>query len=300
MLTTIKTLLTEAEEQLRAHDIDTARLDAEILLASVLATDRTHLFSRLSSSVAQSDQAAFQLLLQRRLRREPLAYITGVREFWSLEFRVTPDVLIPRPETELVIETALRLAAQSTIYAPQSPIPNPQSPLCMLDVGTGSGCIAIALAKELPTAELWAVDISQTALAVARVNAQRHGVEQRIQFQQGDLFSPVRANGQYFDLIVSNPPYITRFDCAALQPEVCEWEPQTALDGGEDGLDFYRRLVAESPTYLRPGGWLIMELGAGQSPQVLHLIQARGNFQASYSVQDYAGIERVVVAHSCI
>jgi release factor glutamine methyltransferase len=202
-------------------------------------------------------------------------------------------VLIPRPETEILVETALRLVAQSAVG-------NPQSPICVLDVGTGSGCIAISLAKELPSAELWAIDVSQTALAVALDNARRHGVDKRMRFLQGDLFSSSNKDSQPFDLIVSNPPYIAHTDLAALQPEVRNWEPQKALDGGRDGMDFYRRLVKESPAYLRPGGWLVMELGAGQCPAVLRFIQAQGNFQESFSVQDYAGLERVIVARRCV
>ena len=177
---------------------------------------------------------------------------------------------------------------------------NPQSPIRLLDVGTGSGCLAITLAKELPTAELWAVDVSHAALAIARANAQRHGVEQRIHFLQGDLFSPLKKDAPGFDIIVSNPPYLAPADLATLQTEVRNWEPRAALDGGEDGLDFYRGLVKESPGYLCLGGWLIMEVGAGQSPEVLRLIRIRNNFQESWSVKDYAGIERIVVAHSCL
>ncbi|MGE0681875.1 MAG: peptide chain release factor N(5)-glutamine methyltransferase [Candidatus Binatia bacterium] len=291
--TSIKTLLAEAEAHLRTQGIDTPRLDAEVLLAHTLMTDRAYLFARLSSLLTHARQEDFQHRLERRARREPLAYITGTREFWSLDFRVTPEVLIPRPETEILVETALRLVTQSAVN-------NPQSPLCVLDVGTGSGCIAITLAKELPLAELWASDVSQTALAVALENAQRHGVDQRIRFLQSDLFSTINRNSQSFDLIISNPPYISHTDLAVLQPEVRDWEPQGALDGGRDGLEFYRRLVKESPTYLRSGGYLVMELGAGQYPAVMRLLQAQGNFQESFSVQDYAGLERVVVAHRCI
>jgi release factor glutamine methyltransferase len=169
-----------------------------------------------------------------------------------------------------------------------------------MDVGTGSGCIAITLAKELPSAELWAIDVSQMALVVALANARRHDVEKRIRFLQGDLFSSITKDSQSFDLIVSNPPYVTHPDLAVLQPEVRDWEPRGALDGGRDGLDFYRRLVKESPAYLRPGGWLVMELGAGQCLAVMRLIQAQGNFQESFSVQDYAGLERVIVARRCV
>jgi release factor glutamine methyltransferase len=289
-LTTIATALSEAETVLRAQSIDTARLDAEVLLGSVLSVERTELLSRLALPLSplQSDQ--FRQLIQRRAGREPLAYITGVREFWSLEFRVTPDVLIPRPETELLVETVLRLLSHASRLTPHAS-------QRLLDLGTGSGCLAVALAKELPHAELWAVDISPDALVVARENARRHGVAGQIHFLQGDLFAPLGAGLEPFDVIVSNPPYIARSELTTLQPEVRQWEPRQALDGGADGLDFHGRLVNESPAYLRSGGWLALELGAGQFPAVCRLLQARRRFTINPSVRDYAGHERVVVAY---
>lgn len=343
--TSVKALLAEAEAQLRAQGIDTPRLEAEALLAHTLETDRTHLFARFSSLLTAAEQEAFRRKLERRMQREPLAYITGVREFWSLDFRVTPDVLIPRPETELLVETTLRLIAQknaelsslnfsNSISASSFRVPSPlegegqeggnaskvlirhpllspppsrgrraeefASHLTILDVGTGSGCIAISLAKELPAAEFWAVDVSQMALVVALDNARRHHVDKRIHFLQSDLFSSIHKEIQYFDLIVSNPPYVAHPDLASLQPEIRDWEPREALDGGKDGLDFYRRLVKESPGRLRPGGWLIMELGAGQCSAVMRLLQMQGNFRESFRVRDYAGLERVVVARRCV
>lgn len=287
----VKKLLAEAATEIAASGIDTARLDAEILLAHTLTIDRTRLLARLSSPISQDKQEIFQRLIERRIRREPIAYITGKREFWSREFCVTPDVLIPRPETEFVVETVLQLVAQPGIA-------NPRSLIQILDIGTGSGCIAITLAKELPTAELWAVDLSSAALTVALDNAQRHGVDKRIRFLQGDLFSSIH-EALKFDIVVSNPPYIARDDLTALQPEVRDWEPKAALDGGKDGLTFYCRLVQESQTRLRSGGWLIMEMGVGQCSAVTRLIQAQSNFQESLCVQDYTGFDRVVAARSC-
>lgn len=335
-ITSVKALLAEAEAKLRAQGISTPRLDAEALLAHTLETDRTHLFARFSSLLTPARQEAFRRKLERRMQREPLAYITGVREFWSLDFRVTPDVLIPRPETEILVETTSRLVAQKnaesstlSIRVPsplegeeqeggndskvliRHPLLSPPpsrgrrtedfaSHLTILDVGTGSGCIAISLAKELPAAELWAVDVSQTALVVALENARRHHVDKRIRFLQSDLFSSIHEETRYFDLIVSNPPYIAHPDLAVLQPEIRDWEPREALDGGRDGLDFYRRLVKESPAHLRPDGWLIMELGAGQCPTVRRLIQAQSNLQEHVRVRDYAGLERIIVARRCV
>ena len=287
----LRKLLAEAETRLTDHGVDPARLDAETLLAHTLMIERTRLLARLSSPISPVEQEIFQHLIERRSQREPLAYITGKREFWSREFFVTPAVLIPRPETEFLVETTLQLVAQANANVSQSP-------MRILDIGTGSGCIAVTLAKELPSAELWAVDLSSAALSIAAKNAQHHGVDTRIRFLQGDLFSSLNED-LFFDIIVSNPPYIPRGDLAALQQEVRDWEPQTALDGGKDGLAFYRRLVSESSARLRASGWLIMELGAGQYSTVLHFIQARSDFQESFCMQDYAGFDRVVAMRSC-
>jgi release factor glutamine methyltransferase len=216
-------------------------------------------------------------------------YITGAQEFWSLEFAVDPRVLIPRPETELVVETVLRLIA---------PVSSLQSPVSsrILDIGTGSGCIAIALATELPAAEIWATDISADALTIATVNAQRHTVHQRIHFLHGSLFAPVAHQGHKFELIVSNPPYITRGDLLTLQPEVRDWEPRHALDGGEDGLDFYRHLLDEAPRYLSTNGWFVLEIGDGQDAALMPVLKEHKGFADSFCVPDYAGRGRVVAA----
>jgi len=280
-------VFSKAVIELTAHDISNPRLDVEVLLAHALGTDRTGLYTRLHVPLSLEQQETFRVLFQRRMQREPLQYITGVREFWSLEFKVDLRVLIPRPETEVVVETALRLLSQSAIRNPQSAI---------LDIGTGSGCIAIVLAKELPQAEVWATDVSADALAVAGENARHHGVAERIRFLQGDLFSPLAGKEDGFDLIVANPPYIARPELAALQPEVRDWEPLAALDGGPDGLDFYRRLLHEGPTYLRTGGWLVMEIGHGQGTAVLRLARERRDLADCRCVSDYAAGERVVIA----
>ncbi|HXG19034.1 MAG TPA: HemK/PrmC family methyltransferase, partial [Methylomirabilota bacterium] len=194
----VAALLTEAEAILRTQGVDTPRLDAEVLLAHCLGVSRAQLYTRLSAEVSPTDHAVFSQVIGRRARREPLAYITGVREFWSLEFHVTPDVLIPRPETELVVETALRLLARATSNRRQATGCPPA--LRILDLGTGSGCIAVALAKELPEAELWASDSSAAALAVAQENARKHGVADRLHFLQGDGFAPLNKHTAHFDL----------------------------------------------------------------------------------------------------
>ncbi len=291
-------LLSEAAAELTACKVLNPRLDAEVLLAHILGTQRAGLYTRLHDPLPREHAEAFRPLVHRRAQREPLQYITGVREFWSLEFKVDPRVLIPRPETEVVVEVALRLLLQSAIrfgltfpLAMPSAIPTRR----VLDVGTGSGCIAIALAKELSQAEIWATDVSQDALAVASENAQHHGVAERVRFCQGDMFAPVAEYHPGFDLIVTNPPYIAHDDLAVLQPEVRNWEPRGALDGGVDGLDFYRRLLSEGPTYLCSGGWLVMEIGQGQSTEVMRLMRERRDLTESFCVPDYAGHTRVAV-----
>jgi release factor glutamine methyltransferase len=280
-------LLSRAVAELTEHGVLTPRLDAEVLLAHALRISRAGLYSRLHEPPPAGTVDAFSKLLRRRARHEPLHYITGVREFWSLEFTVDPQVLIPRPETEVVVETALQLFSQSAIRNRQSVI---------LDVGTGSGCIAITLAKELPQAEVWAADISPDALRIARENARHHSVAARIRFLQGDLFLPVAEKRGSFDLIIANPPYVAQSELATLQPEVRDWEPPLALDGGLDGLDFYRRLLCEGPTYLRAGGWLVMEIGHGQGKAVLRLAREQPDLSDGRCVCDYAGQERVIVA----
>ena len=313
-------VLSQATAVLTTNGIPNPRLDAEVLLAHTLGLTRAGLYARLQDVISEADVQRFHQLLRRRQQREPLQYITGVQEFWSLEFRATPDVLIPRPETELVVEIALSLLPQgpkSKVRDPGAndqtldsglwtlePRPRPlnsvsQTPnvgrrtLRLLDVGTGSGCIAIALAKELPEAEMWATDVSSASLAVAQENAQRHGVADRVHLLQGDLFFPLHNLDLTFDLLVSNPPYIAENDIPTLQPEVSNWEPRGALDGGHDGLDFYRRLLGEGPQYLHSGGWLVMEIGHGQRREVLRLAQQQPTLTAACDL-DYEGRERVV------
>ncbi len=315
---TIAGIISQAVADLVERGVPTPRLDAEVLLAHALGLTRTSLYARLHDSPSTTDTTRYHQLIRRRQQREPLQYITGLQEFWSLEFQVTPAVLIPRPETELIVETALRLLSQppvvsreekspeSRVQSPeskvwQSAIRNPpapsvggQSAIHILDVGTGSGCIAIALAKELPDAEIWATDISNAVLAIAQENAQRHSVAERVHFLQGDLLAPFHKQGLTFDLIASNPPYIIYDEIPILQPEVCDWEPLSALDGGPDGLNFYRRLLHESLQYLSSGGWLVMEIGHGQGAAVLQLAQQISELMASSCILDYEGRERVI------
>jgi release factor glutamine methyltransferase len=223
-------------------------------------------------------------LLKRRAAREPLQYLLGTQEFRGLDIAVTPDVLIPRPETELLVEEALRAVVDRKEPA-------------IADVGTGSGCVAVALAQARRDATLYALDLSAPALAVARRNAERHGVGDRIRFIRADLLGAFgEASAETFDVIVSNPPYIPELEVERLQPEIAHYEPRVALAAGKDGLDFYRRLLQEAPPLLKPGGCLIMELGCGQFEAVKQLTFCRGAFDAVECCKDAAGIERVFVA----
>lgn len=281
---TVAQLVAWAENRLETADIDTPRLDAEVLLAYTLHVSRSCLYSRLQETVSDSQKTDFQRCVVRRTRHEPVAYITGRQEFWSLELQVNPSVLIPRPDTEIVVETAIRLLASSRTTAPR-----------ILDIGTGSGCIAVALATELPHARLWAVDRTPAILSIAQKNAHTHRVGHRITFACGDLLAPVPAGAPFFDLLVTNPPYIASQALDTLQPEVRAWEPRVALDGGADGLDFYGRLLYDCPGYIRPGGWLVAEIGDTQKNAVVQLGHKQCRLRFQTCRQDYAGRDRVVV-----
>lgn len=255
--------------------VENPRLEAEWMLCEALSLDRVGLYLNFDKPLAEAELAAYRGMVARRGRREPLQYILGSQEFMGLDFQVTPAVLIPRHDTEvLVAEGVERGSAARTV----------------LDIGSGSGCVAVALAKALPEAEICSVDISGEALAVARDNALKNGVT--VQFFQGSLFDPF--TGRRFDMILSNPPYIPAAQLATLQQEVRGFEPLGALDGGADGLDFYRTIVARAPDHLTPGGWLLFEVGAGQAPEVLGLLQDGGLSADCFTALDPAGIERVV------
>jgi len=280
---TIDRLVAEASAALSAAGVGSSRLDAELLLATASGLDRTALYVRRADRLPQQCTEQFRILLQRRMRREPLQYIVGRQEFWSLDFLVTPNVLVPRPETELLVELGSSLLGSSQRAG------TARRRIC--DVGTGSGCIAVALAHELPGVDVWALDVSMQALAVAELNAQRLGVAERIHFLRSDLLATVSM--RRFDVIVSNPPYLTAMDLTNLQPEVA-CEPRTALDGGADGLEVIRRLLASAPDNLVAGGWLLMEIGAAQAALVSDL--ARGAGFSDVSIRsDYAGLPRVLI-----
>ena len=255
--------------------VENPRLEAEWLLCEALSLDRVGLYLNFDKPLSDSELAAFRGMVLRRGKREPLQYILGSQEFMGLDFQVSPAVLIPRHDTEVLVTEAVKRGAAAR---------------SILDIGTGSGCVAIALAKALPEAEVCSVDISGEALAVARGNAERNGAA--VELVQGSLLEPF--TGRRFDMIVSNPPYIPAAELATLQQEVRGFEPLNALDGGGDGLDFYRRITAGATGHLNEGGWLLFEVGAGQAPRVLGLLRAGGFTLESFTQTDPAGIERVV------
>lgn len=267
----------------------TALLDVQVLAMEVLEVDRLFLLTRPEAEVPRKAEARLRSLVERRRKGEPVAYLTGKKEFMGLTFLVDRRVLIPRPDTEILVEVVLE-----DLKAVESPR--------ILDLGTGSGAIAVSLAKFLPRAFVWAVDLSGDALAVARENAKAQGVAGRMAFLQGSLFEPFRKAfpGERLDAVVSNPPYIPAGDIDGLQTEVAGWEPRNALDGGADGLEFYRRIVGEAPGCLKPGGGLYLETGHDQARAVenmLELVKCPGPcYNDILRIKDLAGVERVVKA----
>ena len=276
----IRRLLEWTEGYLRQKGIENPRLEAQLLLAHTLGCSRTELYMRADEPIAEEPRKKFKELIRRRTEGCPVAYLVGQREFHLLSFEVSPAVLIPRPETETLLEECLRL------------IKGAEAPR-VLDVGTGSGCIAISVAHKNKAARVTAIDVSPEALTVAKRNAEKHGLAERVRFLEGDLFAPVPA-GERFDVIVSNPPYVGQDEFPALAKDVRDHEPRLALDGGPDGLAVYRRLIAEAPAYLEPGGWLLVEIGATQEAAVRGLFEQNG-LAVERTLKDLAGHPRVMV-----
>jgi release factor glutamine methyltransferase len=274
---TVLRVLTWTKGYLAEKGVENSRLEAEWLLCSALGLDRVGLYVNHDKPLSDAELAACRGVVARRARREPLQYILGTQEFMGLEFVVTPAALIPRHDTEtLVVEAVKRGGTAKRV----------------LDIGVGSGCIAVALAKLLPDAVVCGVDQSAAAIDLAVRNAALHGVV--VTLVQGSLFEPL--GGERFDLIVSNPPYIPTAELATLQPEVREHEPRGALDGGADGLDFYRAIISSAPDHLHAGGWLLVEVGMGQAESVLALFAKAGKFCEFFTAKDPGGIDRVVGA----
>ncbi len=279
---TIADTLNLAGERLRAASISNDLLDAQTLLAEALGQDRTYLIINYNQQINDQILERYQKLIERRAAGEPLQYITGHQEFFGLEFKVTPDVLIPRPETELIIEETIRLSEQEDVASP-----------LVVDLGTGSGCIAVTLARELNHARVIATDISLAALRVASENTVRHKVESRLFLVASDLLESF-VEEPFADFIVSNPPYVSKDELPGLQREVRDWEPRTALTDFGDGLSFYRRLLKEAHTRLKPRGYLICELGYRQAASVTAMIdpQVWGEHRL---LNDLQGIPRTLV-----
>lgn len=269
---------------LKKSGSDTPRLDAEILLAHARNCPRIKLYVDYATPLTDAERAAMRDLVRRRAQSEPVAYLVGHREFFGLDFRVSPDVLIPRPETETLVLETLTHAKKISGEA-----------LRILDVGTGSGCIAIACSVSLPHAEVTAIDISPRALVLARLNAQSHKVADRIRFLEGDLLGPLSA-GEQFDLIASNPPYVADGEMAGLPPDVGRHEPALALRAGPQGLDVIRRLVAGAVPHLAPAGRLLIEISPEQAPAVTEMLVSNGAYGPATILKDPSGRLRIVTA----
>jgi release factor glutamine methyltransferase len=293
----IRKALQHGIAELRSANVSAYTLAAELLLLQALSRERAWLYAHPEEQLSATQQETFLALLGRRAAGEPVQHLTGHQEFWGLEFEVNPDVLIPRPETEHVIEVALDRLALRELRAGRMQITDGAG-LHIADVGTGSGCIAVALAKELPRARFFASDISQAALAVAGGNADRHAVSSRIQFSNSNLLDDAKAvTGESlpFDIIVSNPPYIGRRQAASLEREVRDHEPAVALFGGEEGYELYGALIAQAAETLKPGGLLVLELGHNSLPAVQPLL-AEPTWSYVSVTNDLAGIPRIIAA----
>jgi release factor glutamine methyltransferase len=297
----VRAALKEGMARLRSARVPSSTLAAELLLMHALGIDRTWLYTHSESPVDSANMEKYLALIARRAAGEPTQYLTGKQEFWGLEFEVTPAVLIPRPETEHILEVALeRLGLRGIKIDMKTGAASPT--LRIADVGTGSGCLAVALARELPHAEVFATDISATALEVARRNAARHGVSERVHFLQANLLesllsSPATSHSPLtFDLIVSNPPYIARDAADSLAREVRDHEPHTALFGGPSGIEIYSNLIDQSRALLGSRGILVLEVGSGSADAVRRMFDSQREWANVSVTNDLAGIPRVVAA----
>jgi release factor glutamine methyltransferase len=282
-------LITKASGYLASKGVDTARLDAELLLGHVLKMERIELYMRFDQPLEPREVDAYRIAIAKRAGRQPVAYITGSKEFYSLKLRVNPNVLIPRPETELLVERVLEWLSQQELEAR------------IIELGTGSGAIAVALAHSLGQVEgarprIYATDISPEALQVAKANVDDYEVGETVEFLQGNLYDALPSSlVSQVDVIISNPPYIPTDEIKELAPEILQYEPLGALDGGVDGLAFYRRIYAEGQKFLRPGGLVAVEIGHGQGSQVVAIAQNLGYIEPKV-YRDYGDKERVVMA----
>jgi release factor glutamine methyltransferase len=282
----LKDALTSAVDRLRSAHVGSPRMNAELLLMFTLGSDRAYLFAHPERELTTEEQARYQESLEQRTRGVPAQYITGHQEFWGMDFIVTPAVLIPRPETEHVIETVLEMVKKNNRGRTSAP-----RPVRIVDVGTGSGCIAVALAKEFPQSEIHATDISAAALEVAHVNAARHQFEDRIHFHQADLLQGLDPGT--FDFVVSNPPYVGESEEDEVQLEVRKFEPRNAVFAGPTGLEVIERLIPQAHATLMPGGWLVIEISGTIADGVKRLLAEWRQVQIANDLQ---GIPRVAFA----
>lgn len=282
---TIGRLLSWTTTYLADHGADSPRLEAEVLLAEARGCKRIELYTAFDETPPDDVRARFKSLVQRRAAGEPVAYLVGQREFYSMAFRVTPDVLIPRPETEQLVVTVLDRIKEKNAQA------------TVIDIGTGSGAVAVAVAKQAPGARVTAVDVSPAALAIARQNAERHGVADRIAFIESDLFTAIETKAR-FDFVVSNPPYVTTDELAGLDATVRDHEPHLALDGGPQGTAVIQRLLAEAPGRLNEGGELLFEIGPTISERVARLVSEAPGLELVEVLKDLEQRERIVWAKS--
>ncbi|HEY3391644.1 MAG TPA: peptide chain release factor N(5)-glutamine methyltransferase [Lacipirellulaceae bacterium] len=305
---TIGRLLTWTIDYLGRHGVENPRLDAEVLLATARGCRRIDLYAAYGEAADEQTRIAFRELVRRRAAGTPVAYLVGKREFYSLEFEVTPDVLIPRPETELVVvalldhvkkrgtgDWGLEASGENASSSPAAS-PQPPVPLAIADVGTGSGILAVCAAKYILNSRVTAIDITPAALAVAKRNAERHGVAERITFIESDLFASLPVDA-HFDYIVSNPPYVSTAEMANLAADVREHEPHVALHAGEGGTDVIKPLVEQAAQRLKPGGALIMEVSPMIAADVEQIIRGTSQFELGPTMRDLAGHPRVVQAN---
>lgn len=285
---TVKRLLEWTTSFLKGHNSASPRLEAEILLAHALGLSRIELYTNFETIPDDAQKSAFRGLVKRRSEGEPVAYLTGRKEFYSIEFEVTPDVLIPRPETE-------QLALEGIEFLRARQKSGVEEPPRICDLGTGSGALAVALAKNLPTAQVTAVDLSPKALAAAQKNAEKQKVADRMTFCESDLFAKIPA-GAIFDLLVSNPPYVSRAEYDALDETVRRFEPKGALLAGENGTEIVERILADAPHYLAPGGKILIEISPMIAERVELLAEENGNFSDIAVLKDFAGLRRTLAA----
>ena len=285
---TIKDLLQVTSDYLSEKEIDSPRLCSEILLAHLLNTTRVKLYLAYDRPLNDNEVDQYRSLIKRRLKREPLQYITGIQEFWSMEFNVGNQALIPRPETELLVEHVVSMFADQD--SPDS------KGLRLLDLGTGSGVIGISIAKELTSSIVWASDLSNKALDLARLNANKLDVIDRMNFVQGDMFQPFKDHKPKFNAIVSNPPYISSEEYDDLAPEIRNFEPRSALDGHENGLFYIERIIQEAGDYLLPGGVLLIEMDPRQTSRAARMLEEKNLYPEIGRIKDYHNRYRVVMA----